>query len=34
MEVEMNIRGLMGDPVTNMPIVFLKGVADNAILPI
>jgi len=30
MEVEMKIRGLMMDPVTNMPIVILKGVADNA----
>ena len=34
MEVEMKIRGLMMDPVTNMPIVILKGVADSAILPI
>jgi hypothetical protein len=34
MEVEMKIRGLMMDPVTNMPIVILKGVADNTILPI
>ena len=26
MEVEMKIRGLMMDPVTNMPIVILKDV--------
>ncbi len=34
MEVEMKIRGLMMDPVTNMPIVVLKDVNGNAILPI
>jgi len=34
MEVEMKIRGLMMDPVTNMPIVVLKDIAGNAILPI
>lgn len=34
MEVEMKIRGLMMDPVTNMPIVILKDVNGNAILPI
>lgn len=34
MEVEMKIRGLMMDPVSNMPIVVLKDVAGNAILPI
>ena len=34
MEVEMKIRGLMMDPVTNMPIVILKDVHGNAILPI
>jgi len=34
MEVEMKIRGLMMDPVTNMPIVILKDVNSNAILPI
>jgi len=33
-EVEMKIRGLMMDPVTNMPIVILKDVNGNAILPI
>ena len=34
MEVEMKIRGLMMDPVTNMPIVVLKDTNGNAILPI
>ena len=34
MEVEMKIRGLMMDPVTNMPIVVLKGLLSNAVLPI
>jgi len=34
MEVEMRIRGLMMDPVSNMPIVILKDVKGNAILPI
>jgi bifunctional DNase/RNase len=34
MEVEMKIRGLMMDPVTNMPIVILKDVAGNSVLPI
>jgi len=34
MEVEMKIRGLMMDPVTNMPIVILKDVAGNMVLPI
>jgi bifunctional DNase/RNase len=34
MEVEMKIRGLMMDPVTNMPIVILKDVKGNTILPI
>ena len=34
MEVEMKIRGLMMDPVTNMPIVVLKDTQGNAILPI
>lgn len=34
MEVEMKIRGLMMDPVTNMPIVVLKDVNGNSILPI
>ncbi|HLJ25790.1 MAG TPA: bifunctional nuclease family protein [Candidatus Angelobacter sp.] len=34
MEVEMKIRGLMMDPVTNMPIVVLKDVGSEAVLPI
>jgi uncharacterized protein len=34
MEVEMKIRGLMMDPVTNMPIVVLKDVGGDAVLPI
>jgi bifunctional DNase/RNase len=34
MEVEMKIRGLMMDPVTNMPIVILKDVGGNTVLPI
>ncbi len=34
MEVEMKIRGLMMDPVTNTPIVVLKDVNGTAILPI
>lgn len=33
-EVEMQIRGLMIDPLTNMPIVVLKDVASDAVLPI
>ena len=34
MEVEMKIRGLMMDPVTNMPIVILKDSSSNSVLPI
>lgn len=34
MEVEMKIRGLMMDPVTQAPIVVLKEVAGSGILPI
>jgi uncharacterized protein len=34
MEVEMTIRGLLIDPVTNSPIVVLKDVAGDAVLPI
>ena len=34
MEVEMKIRGLMMDPVTNMPIVILKENDSEAVLPI
>jgi len=34
MEVEMKIRGLMMDPLTNMPIVILKETSGDGILPI
>ena len=34
MEVEMKIRGLMMDPVTNMPIVILKETDSETVLPI
>jgi uncharacterized protein len=34
MEVEMRIRGLMMDPVTNMPIVILKDANGDSVLPI
>jgi bifunctional DNase/RNase len=34
MEVEMKIRGLMVDPVTNTPIVILKDVGSETVLPI
>jgi uncharacterized protein len=34
MEVEMTIRGLLMDPVTQMPIVILKDVAGDSVLPI
>ena len=34
MEVEMKIRGLVMDPVTNMPIVILKDVNGSSVLPI
>jgi bifunctional DNase/RNase len=34
MEIEMKIRGLMLDPVTNMPIVILKEADGASILPI
>jgi bifunctional DNase/RNase len=34
MEVEMKIRGLTMDPVTNMPIVVLKDVNGGSVLPI
>jgi bifunctional DNase/RNase len=33
-EVEMQIRGLMMDPVTNMPIIVLKDVDSDMVLPI
>src|ERR671925_1483548 len=34
MEVEMKIRGLVMDPVTNMPIVVLKDAGSDSVLPI
>ena len=34
MEIEMKIRGLMMDPVTNMPIVVLKDQGSDTVLPI
>ncbi len=34
MEIEMKIKGLMVDPVTNMPIVILKDERDDRVLPI
>jgi uncharacterized protein len=34
MEVEMTIRGLLVDPVTQMPIVILKDVSSDTVLPI
>ncbi len=34
MEVEMKIRGLMMDPVTNTPIVILKDAGGETVLPI
>jgi bifunctional DNase/RNase len=34
MEIEMRIRGLMMDPVTNVPIVILKGLDGSTLLPI
>src|SRR3974390_3237632 len=33
-EIEMKIRGLMMDPVTNMPIVILRDGGGNTVLPI
>ena len=34
MEIEMTIKGLMIDPITNMPIVILKDSEGNRVLPI
>jgi uncharacterized protein len=34
MEIEMKIRGLMMDPMSNMPIVVLKDMAGDSVLPI
>jgi len=33
-EMEVKIRGLMMDPITNMPIVVLKDVGSDALVPI
>jgi bifunctional DNase/RNase len=34
MNIEVRIRGLMMDPSTNMPIVMLKDVASDSVIPI
>ena len=34
MDVEVRIRGLMMDPATNMPIVVLKDVGSDTVMPI
>ncbi|MFQ5876135.1 MAG: bifunctional nuclease family protein [Acidobacteriota bacterium] len=34
MEVEMKIKGLMIDPITNMPIIILRDPSSSAVLPI
>lgn len=34
MDVEVRIRGLMMDPATNMPIVVLKDLGSDAVMPI
>jgi hypothetical protein len=34
MDIEVRIRGLMMDPATSMPIVVLKDVASEAVMPI
>ena len=34
LDIEVQIRGLMLDPVTNMPIVVLKDIASDLVLPI
>ncbi len=34
MDIEVRIRGLMLDPATNMPIVVLKDVASDTVMPI
>jgi bifunctional DNase/RNase len=33
-EIEMNIKGLMVDPITNMPIIVLREVQGQRVLPI
>jgi bifunctional DNase/RNase len=34
MDIEMKIKGLMIDPITNMPIIILRDTASDSILPI
>jgi bifunctional DNase/RNase len=34
MEVEMKIKGLMIDPITNMPIIILRDTRGEAVMPI
>ncbi len=34
MDIEVRIRGLMMDPSTNMPIIMLKDVGSDAVIPI
>ena len=34
MEIEMTIKGLMVDPITNMPIIILRDKAGDRVLPI
>lgn len=34
MDIEVRIRGLMMDPTTSMPIVVLKDIASDAVMPI
>ena len=34
MQIEMTIKGLMVDPVTNMPIIILRDEAGQRVLPI
>ncbi len=34
MQIEMTIKGLMVDPITNMPIVILRDAAGDRVLPI
>lgn len=34
MDIEVRIRGFMMDPATNMPIIVLKDVASDAVMPI
>ena len=34
MEIEMKIKGLMIDPISNMPIIILRDPKTNSVLPI